>query len=163
VKGQSANDQSIRVKKLSAEARLSTRGSAKAAGHHLYTIETSPSQRASNYVNWNSHRGTSQHPWMNCTTKQSSSQKPTRDKCRWNRRRPQGRSQRDPDHPVRPTLPGGKRRPNCTINHPRSQPHGPTRNSPIRQHLKRKQRILALRDHLRQKSQDTVCQTKNGN
>jgi len=34
-----ANDQSVRVKKLSAEARVPTKGSAKVTGHDLYTNE----------------------------------------------------------------------------------------------------------------------------
>jgi len=38
-KGESANDQSVRVKKLSDEAKVPTKGSAKAAGHDLYTNE----------------------------------------------------------------------------------------------------------------------------
>jgi len=38
-KGQSANNQSVRVKKLSIEARVPTKGSAKAAGHDLYANE----------------------------------------------------------------------------------------------------------------------------
>ena len=34
-----ASDQSVRVKKLSAETRVPTRGSARAAGHDLYASE----------------------------------------------------------------------------------------------------------------------------
>jgi len=37
--GPTANDQSVRVKKLSAEARVPMKRSARAAGHDLYTIE----------------------------------------------------------------------------------------------------------------------------
>jgi len=37
-KGQTANDQSVRVKKLLFEAKSPTKGSAKAAGHDLYAI-----------------------------------------------------------------------------------------------------------------------------
>jgi len=37
--GQSASDQSVRVKKLLAEARVPTKGSAKVAGHDLYANE----------------------------------------------------------------------------------------------------------------------------
>jgi len=37
--GPTANDQSVRVKKLSNEGRVPTRGSARAAGHPLYAIE----------------------------------------------------------------------------------------------------------------------------
>lgn len=36
-KGHSTNDQIVKVKKLSAEARMPTRGSAKVAGHNMYT------------------------------------------------------------------------------------------------------------------------------
>jgi len=36
-KGPTAIDQSVRVKKVSAEARVTTKGSTKTAGHHLYT------------------------------------------------------------------------------------------------------------------------------
>jgi len=38
-KGPTANDQSVRVRKLSAEARVPTRGSSRAAGHDLYANE----------------------------------------------------------------------------------------------------------------------------
>jgi len=37
--GPTANDQSVRVKKLSAEAKVATKGTARAAGHDLYAIE----------------------------------------------------------------------------------------------------------------------------
>ena len=37
--GPTANDQSVRVKKLSAEARVPTKGTARAAGHDLYANE----------------------------------------------------------------------------------------------------------------------------
>ena len=37
--GPMANDQSLRVQKLSAEARVPMKGSARAAGHDLYAIE----------------------------------------------------------------------------------------------------------------------------
>jgi len=38
-KGLTANDQSVRVKKLSVETKVPTKGSAKVAGHDLYAIE----------------------------------------------------------------------------------------------------------------------------
>jgi len=38
-KGQSANDVSVRVKRLSAVARVLTKGSANAAGHHLNAMK----------------------------------------------------------------------------------------------------------------------------
>ena len=38
-KVQAKEDQSVKVKKLSAEARVPTKGSAKAAGHDLYANE----------------------------------------------------------------------------------------------------------------------------
>ena len=37
--GPMASDQSVRVKKLSAEAKVPRKGTGRAAGHHLYPIE----------------------------------------------------------------------------------------------------------------------------
>jgi len=54
---------------------------------------------------------------MNCTTKQSSSQTPTHDKCRCNRLRLPRRSEGGPSQPGRPTIPSGKSRPNSTTDH----------------------------------------------
>jgi len=85
--GPMANDQSVRVKELYAEARVPMKGSARAAGHDLYAIEaTDVAARGQGMIGTGIAIGiTSQHLWTNCTTKQSSSQTRTHDKCRCDR------------------------------------------------------------------------------
>ena len=71
---QAKEDQSVKVKKLSPEATVATKGSVKAAGHDLYSNEGNrDSCKWTSYRwNWNHYPTTSQHRWTNCTMKQTS-------------------------------------------------------------------------------------------
>jgi len=130
--GPTASDQSVRVKKLSTEARVPKKRSARSTGHDLYANEGTLSlPEGKQFLGRESYWITSQHLWTNCTTKESRCGTPTHDKCSSDGLPLYRRSEGGLSQPRRPSLPTGKRRPDCITDCRKNEPQGIAKSNPV--------------------------------